>query len=194
MSLWTDLLAEINAITTRGELVIETGVALRKAIRSAHSSARFFRDMTEVTISGLTVTQVQEINLDINAPRFRQVVYLRSAERLDKYYTPIAIDELIDSEGYGRTDAYWGIGTMLRVRANAPEAAYVLGYTQYPVVFPTEVFNSWIANEFRDLLVLKAAANVLGMVGEQEIRGRCEAMAAELQREMIATNLEIVAR
>ena len=194
MSLWTDLLDEVYTLTNRPELVAETAIALRKAVRTAHASARFWRDLVEVPVTGLAVQQVQEISLDLYAPRFRQTAYIKSNSYTDLYFSPVTIDDLLDADGYGRVNAYWGFGNTLRLRAANVEDNYLLGYYQFPIVSPADSFTSWIVNEHRDYIVVSAALVVLGSIGEGEIKATMQQLAAGLRAELIQANLEVNAR
>lgn len=194
MALWDDLLEEVGTLTNRSHLVAESAIALRQAVRKAHASGRFWRDLVEVPVTSLAIQQVQEISLDVHAPRFRQTAYIKSNTLNDVYFNPVAIDDLLDADDYSRVNVYWGFGNTLRVRARMAEDNYLLAYYQYPITSPTAAFTSWIANEFRDLIVVNAALNVLGVVGEQEIKGTLERLAASLRAEFIQQNLEVAAR
>lgn len=194
MSLWTELLDEVYVLTNRPELVAETAIALRKAVRTAHSSARFWRDLVEVNVTGLPVVQVQEIALDVHAPRFRQTAYIKSNSSQDRYFDPITIDELVDADGYAKVNGYWGFGNSLRVRAANIEDNYLLGYYQYPVMTPAESFSSWIVTDHRDYIVASAALIVLGLTGEAEIKTTLQQLAAGLRMELLQTALEVNAR
>lgn len=194
MATWNEMLEEVLAVTVRPDLVTESGIALRKAVRATHASGRFWKDLAVVTASPLAVAQVQSIDLSIHAPRFRQVAYVSSVATPDFYLNPITIDELLDFDGIARSNSYWGLGNTFQVRAAVPETSYTFAYYRYPTVFPTAAFDSWVAENFSDLLVCKAAGFLCGIVGEQEIQRKMEMAAAELQIEFIAANLEIVSR
>lgn len=194
MALWDDLLVEIYAITSRPDLVTETAMSLRKATRNVHASGRFWRDAIAVPLSGVVVAQVQDVNLELYAPRFRKVISLTAGSNVDHFLTPVNIDELLDNDNYARTNIFWGLGTSLRIRAASPNTDYILTYLRYPEVFPAAAYATWIANEFRDLLVLKAAIAVLNLSGEQEMIPRFSEMVNEMQRELVQANIEIIAR
>lgn len=194
MSLWTDLLDEVYTLTNRPELVAETAIALRKAVRTAHASSRFWRDLVEVPITGLAVQQVQEIQLDLYAPRFRQTAYIKSNTYTELHFEPVTIDDLLDADGYGRVNAYWGFGNTIRVRAANIEDNYLMAYYQYPIVTPEAAFNSWIVNEHRDFIITSAALIVLGIAGEQEIKNTMQQLNLMLRMELVQANLEVNAR
>jgi hypothetical protein len=194
MATWAEMIDEIYERTKRPDLVIETAQHLKMATRIAHKSGKFWRDLQKVVISALPLDQVQEITLESVAPRLRAISSLTSTANERVEYDPIAADDLLDVDGYLRTNVYWGFGATLQVRAAAPESSLTLRYFQYPIVATPSTYNSWIANEHSDLLVNLAASNLLASVGEQEIAGRVSAMAALQLQDLKEDNIEIVGR
>lgn len=193
MKSWNELITEIYTLTNRPDLVGETSLALRQAVRSAHKSGKYWRDLVEVPVT-ISVDQIQIIDLTVFAPRFRGLAYLRPTEYQDLYFDEVEISGLLDADGYANTNTFWGFGNQLRLRAANPVANYTLAYYRYPTVFPTDAFNSWIAEDHEDLLILWAAMAVLGMVGETDIRGRLEQLALTALANLQQDNIEITAR
>lgn len=187
MALWDDLLAEVIVLTNRRDRVAETGIFLRKAVRDLHNAGRFWRDLASVTIPDLPQTQVQEIDLSVHAPLFRKAASLAPAGLPDNWLTPVGIDEMLDVDNYIKPNIYWGFGNAIRVRASTPQSSYILQYWAYPAVTPT-TFNSWIAANHRDAIVVRAAAAVLRSVNEAEQASRLETLAATLQAEVVSNN------
>jgi hypothetical protein len=194
MALWDDLITEIYTLTNRPDLVAETALALRQSVRLAHKSGKYWRDLQETIVPVDANLQVQEVDIPSYMPQFRAIALFQSVNNELTEFKSVTIDDLLDSDGYFRTNVYWGMGTALRIRARNPEAQYKLTYYKYPVVFPTAGFNSWMVDEHSDLLILMAATNVLASVGEQEIKGRLETLAAGELLELQRSNIEIVGR
>jgi hypothetical protein len=193
MRTWQELLDEIYTLTNRPDLVSETNLALRQAVRSAHKSGKYWRDLVEVDVV-ISVDQIQTIDLTLFAPRFRGLAYLRPTEYPDLRLDETEITGLLDGDNYAKVNVYWGFGSQLKIRAANPTASYTLAYYQYPVVTPVLAFNSWIAEDHDDLLILWAAMTVLGMIGESEIRGRLEQLATVALANLQQDNVEITAR
>ena len=191
---WAELLDEIYTLTKRSDLVAETGVALRNAVRMAHKSGKFWRDLAQVTINNLALDTVQEVDIPTYLPRLKQVAYIRSTANNDLQLKEVRIDDLLDEDNYARTNVYWGLGTKLKIRAYAAEASYQVAYWRYPVVSPSTAFDSWIAEDHSDALILPAATTVLQMIGENEIRAKLEPLAAQAMRDLIEDNLEMQGR
>lgn len=194
MATWAELLDETYKLTKRPDAVTLTEQHLRKAVRTAHKSGKYWRDLQVAQLTNLPLDQVQEVQLATVAPRLRAVARLTSATNAQLEYKPVTIDDLLDNDGYLRTNVYWGLGSVLQVRAAAPEASLTLTYYQYPVVSPEASFNSWIAEEHSDLLVNLTAGGVLAAFGEQETARRIDSLAALLLADLQQDNLEIVGR
>lgn len=192
MALWDDLIAEAVILTKRPDLVNYGNLALRQAVRMAHKSGKYWRDLKKDTIT-VASAQIQEVDLTASTTRFRQVAYLKSGSR-DFWYDPVTVDDLIDSDRYARQNIYYGFGDKLMIRAAGPEETYELAYYQYPIVTPTSSFNSWIAQEHSDLLILWTAMTILGTVGESEIKNTLQPLALLALADLQSDNLEIVGR
>jgi hypothetical protein len=193
MATWQELLDEIYVLTNRSDLVAETGLALRQAVRIGHKSGKFWRDLQETTVPVLSA-QVQEIDIPSYMPSFRAIALIRGETNDQIQFSPVGIDDLLDNDGYNRTNVYWGVGSKLMLRAATPELNYRVMYYKYPIVFPTAQFNSWIADQHADFLILWSAVNVLSSIGEQEIKSRLEPLAAVELAELQKSNIEIVGR
>lgn len=193
MALWDDLIAEVYTLTNRSDLSAETALALRNAIRAAHKSGKYWRDLVTTTLTLSETDTVQEVILSDIAPRFRQAAYLKVPDQ-DVYYSPVSIDDLIDADGLVRVNVYWGLGTRLKIRGESSLASLELCYYQYPVLTPTSSVDSWICENHRDLVVMWAASTVLGIIGEQEIKARLDALSAIAFSDLQQDNIEIQGR
>lgn len=193
MSLWTDLVAEVIAVTNRPDLTAEIDLGLRQALRTAHKSAKFWRDLAVVPVTGLALDALQQIPIAANLPQFRQAIYVKS-NVTDKFYDPVDITDLVDSYGALKLNTYYGVGTTINIRSSAPEDAYEIAYYKYPIVSPKDNMDSWIATDYGDLLVALTGSLVLGMVGEQEIKATLDKFVAIGMQDLISDNLEIQGR
>lgn len=198
MPTWAQLQANVYTITNRPAMVNETTHALKQAIRAAHKAGKFWRDLTEVTVTGLsTTTAVQTIPLASISANFRQAAYVKYPDVENGYMTPITIDDQLDHNGLVRQDVYWGFGTNLMIRAANVASSYVVAaYLSPDLTFAGNVSNStdWIFTDYQELVELWAASTVLSMVGEQDIKSRCDQMVQILLQDLIHDNLEVQGR
>ena len=176
MATWDDLKADVFTWTNRSDLVAETELALRQAIRTAHRQGKFWRDLTTTVLSALPVDQpIQAIDIETDLPNFKQICYIKSGYE-DKYYSEATAVDLLDNDGYIRTNVYWGIGNTLNIRGEAAEDMLEIAYYRQPLTSPPESIDDWLLASYKDVVVLLAAGTVLGIVGEQEIKQRVDSL------------------
>lgn len=195
MALWSDLQAKVYTLTDRPDLVNETLAALRLAVRTAHKSGKYWRDLNTYDTAVLsTTTSPQSFAVAGTVSRFRQIATIRDKNNPSVYFTEVRIDDIVDEDGYYRTDVYWAMGTMVYIRASNPSTQYTMEYYQIPVTTDASIVSSWIADEYEDAVVYLAAATVCGMVGEQEIKRTMEQLAALAIKDLQEDNIEITGR
>lgn len=189
---YTSIFAGVLNWTNKPHLVAETNLAIRNAIRFAHKSGKFWRDLVTVPITGIAIAEVQQIDLSAYSD-FRQLATLQSPLSIPPMRAVDVLD-LYDLDGYLKTDVCWGLGNTLNVRAATPSDSYTLTYFRQPVVAPIEDVATWICTNHEDLIILWAAATVLALVGEQEIKTRVEGLARLALQDLQSDELELVGR
>jgi hypothetical protein len=163
------------------------------ALRTAHKSGKYWRDLSTTNLLNIsTATAVQQVALT-DAAGFRQVATLKYKDE-DRYLNSVAVDDLVDLDGYVRSDVYWGMGAYLNIRAYSPVSAYTLTYYRWPSTTDASTVFSWILDDHEDLIVLLAASTVLGMLGEQEIKSRVDQLAGLAMADLQQDGLEIYGR
>lgn len=193
MSLYTDIRDAVFVWTNKPSLVAETDIAIKQALRTAHRAGTFYRDLVIVPITGVTIGPLQTIDLPAVAPRIRQIAYVKPANATGQYDF-VDISDLYDQENYYKLDVYYGVGTDLLIRPKTPVADLELCYYRYPVTTPIESIDSWIADEHQDLIILWAAATVLALRGEQEIKTRVETLAKLAYQDLIEEATTLIRR
>lgn len=194
MATWDDLKTDVFTWTNRSDLVAETELALRQAIRTAHRQGKFWQDMTTTVLAGLPVDQpVQQIDIATDLPRFKQIAYVKSGYQ-DKYYSEAVAADLLDSDQYVRTNVYWGIGTILNIRGAAPEDLLEIAYYRQPITTPPASIDDWLLADYKDVVVLFAAGTVLGIIGEQEIKQRVDSLLLIEVAGLVQDQTEITGR
>ena len=192
MPTWSSLQSEVYTHTNRPDLAAETLAAVKSAVRTAHKSAKYWKDLVTTPLVGIdTSTAIQSIPLSaLTRPRSIATVQVTGQ---DIFLEPVTIDDLVDADGYVRTNKFWGLGAELKLRAANPVSAYTLCYYQWPLTDATNV-TSWIVDNYPDLISFWAASTVLGIVGESEIRSRMDALAAIEFADLQQDNIEVIGR
>lgn len=80
-------------------------------------------------------------------------------------YDECSPESVVDSYNMERTNYWYQAGKQVALRTFAPIQYAVIGYYAYPNVTPVS-YNSWIGNEFPDILVEEAASTVFRMIGK----------------------------
>jgi hypothetical protein len=188
MSLYTDIRDAVFVLTSRPRLTAETDVAIAQAVRKAHRANTFYRDLVTLPVTGVTAETLQTIDLSAVAPDLRAIATVE-ATGADLPYTPADVTELFDPDGYRRNDVYYLVGSELKIRAAAPAENITITYYRKPTTSPIANLDSWIAERHPDVITLWAAATVLALVGEQEIKTRIEGLARLAYDDLIAEEL-----
>lgn len=190
MSIYSEIVAGVVAWTNRPEATAEIDLAIRQAVRAAHNSGKFFKDLNTLSVTGLTTSQIQTIDLASSAPLYRRLATVKPTG-YDVEYKETDILNLFDNDRFPRTDVYWLVGNTLTIRAAAAVPDITVTYYKNPTTSPISSLDSWIGNEYQDLIICWAAATILNLVGEQEIKVRAEAIAAVGLRDLLANNLTV---
>jgi hypothetical protein len=205
MATLNTLAADVYTITNRSDLVAETLISLRKAIRKFHGAETFKRDLTtvRVNIGALTPITANQYRWNIpletfpNYRRFRTVQYPSSltppsssvaAPLQDSYYlgspskeyVEISPDNLFDSYGYEKPNYYFVTGDSLQLRSGWYVDCLDFSYYRWPdIPAATVTLTSWVVNTFPDAIIEEAAALIFKMTGKDEEYSRFQSFFLE---------------
>lgn len=173
MATLASLAADVYTLTNRPDLVAETLLSLKKAIRKFHGADFFKRDLATHPLNLLTLPTVTadvykwEINLP-DLTRFRKVKTIASLPVCE--FVELAPDDLFDGYGYEKP-WYWLVaGSVLTLKSASPLQSALVYYYQWPDI-PADTggtLSSWIVNEYPDAVVEEAASAVFKMIGKDE--------------------------
>lgn len=189
------LASEVYALTARPDLTQETPLALRRAFMLLHRKAKFWKDLrTEWVAAGTPAdprslaTQVIDLSTISN---LRQVHMVRA----DGYseLDPVDVNNQLDTDQLLRPDVWWAVGSELQLRSNVMPAAWELHYYVTPAWNGTDI-DDWLVDEHRDLLVIRAAGNLLRLIGDAELADSYEREAGPLMVDLLQDNIEAFAR
>jgi len=191
MTQYEDIFAQVVAFTNKPKLVGETNIAIQQAVRKAHKSGKYWRDLVTVPLT-CSVAELQTADLSV-FPDFRQLALLQSPLQ-DKPLSVETIFDQVDSDGIFKRDIAFAIGTTLNIRALTPSDTYTMTYWKLPIIGAIANLDTWIYTNHVDAIVCDAAATVLSMIGEQEIKTRVERLAAIAMTDLQSDNLELLGR
>lgn len=190
-----ELVAEVQLWTKRPDLEPAARSALRRNLLKYHRRHYFFKDL----IDGGTIVNptpglpTAVIPILSNTTRFRRM----ASVRLTGYGTPlvpVTADDIVDNDGYARTNVYLIAGTNLNVKAYSGFPSVDITYYQDPDVDPNTGFNDWMCVDYPDLLIAGSAATVLAFDNEGEIYKAAKQEEAEQWSVLVENNLEPEAR
>ncbi len=170
MTTFADLIADVNSLTNRPDLVNETKLAVRAATLKAHHLDYFYKDLFESGITFFTSEYQQTLAYKDLIPRWRSFKYLRKSD-IDEYQGPfltlITPDSVLDNYSINREDVVYLAGLELKTRTACKTQYFLLGCYVHPDI--TEAgYNSWVADEYPLTIIYEAAAIIFKTIGFDE--------------------------
>lgn len=199
MATLTSLAADVYTLTNRPDLVSETLISLRKAIRKFHGADTFKRDIAIVQLDMTAQTPLDpnqyrwslDLALFPSFRRFKGVNYPPDKTMPinqipaplvdwtvgfgnDKLFHEIAPDNLFDRYGYERTNYFYVVGNTVTVRSGWYIDWLNFTYYKWPVIpsDPSQLLTSWIVNEYPDCIIEEASGAVFKMIGKDDESNR----------------------
>ncbi len=197
---------DVYTITNRPDLVTETTVAIRKAIRKFHGADTFKRDLNSVQLrmADLATTDPNQyrwaIPLD-TFPRFRRfdtVAYPMNrvmptnqipAPLVDvaqgfgpkRQFVELGANNLFDGYGYEKQNYYFITGNTVNVKSGWYIDYLSFTYYQWPTIpqSTSAELDSWIAREYPDAIIEEASGAVFKMIGKDDEYQRFSTLFAE---------------
>lgn len=206
MSTLLSLAADVYVITNRPDLVAETKVAIRKAIRKFHGADTFKRDLRtqRVDMKVLTPTEPNQYRWAIDLAtftrwrRFKSVNYpaglippynqipapmrdIAYGVNRTNNFVEISPDNLYDGYGYERLNYFMVVGNTVNVKSGWYIDLLEFAYYQWPEIPASDstTLGSWIATDYPDAIVEEASGQVFKMIGKDEEFNRFNALFLE---------------
>lgn len=174
---YNQLIADVYTLTARPDLVAETALAVRKATMKAHLADFWVNDIIQalpvmpVISPGSLVSYRYTLDLTnaVTYPFFRKITSVK------EYNNPLTGQEiqfksldptnLLDSYRLEDINYYSQLGRSVSIRCNKALGTLAVNYYAYPDVTPA-TYNSWVADQFPDLIVEEATATIFNTVGK----------------------------
>lgn len=195
MATHSEIIADIISLTNRPDLVAETDLALRTATRSAHLSDCYARDCQTTTIQLPDMTYVTQLDRVSLFPRLRS---FSRVQLVDSNYFPIIfppeqqikiieLEDIFDSYGRVRNNVAYLAGTTMNIRTSILGSGFLITWFNVPAL-DSESFNSWIAEEYPELLIFWAASIVLGATGNESKAQTCMQLTQQVHLPYLRAN------
>jgi len=207
MSTLNTLAADVYTLTNRPDLVAETLISLRKAIRKFHGAETWKRDIATVRLDMTAEVPIQPdqyrwaLDLITKFPglrRFKNVNYPADLQYpqsqipaplvdwsvgmcKDKEFKEVSADNIFDSYGLERINYYMINGNVVTVRSGWYVNFLDFIYYKWPDIptDPTATLTSWIVNDYPDGIIEEAAGAVFKMIGKDEEFARFQTLFQE---------------
>lgn len=196
---FSDLVADVYALTNRPDLVSETALAVRAATLKAHHTDFYYKDLFETGISFTSAEYIQSLPYKDLIPLWRSPKYIRKVDASTTPPTPkkflqlLAAEDALDSYGISKEDVYYIAGTNIQMRSVTKEQYYVVGCYVHPNVTPDK-YSSWVADEHPYAIVYEAVAIIFKTIGYDEQVKVYRDMVNEEILMLKMSNLEAVAQ
>lgn len=196
---FSDVVAEVYALTNRPDLVNETALAVRAATLKAHHTDFYYKDIFETGISFTTSDYLQSLPYKDLIPLWRSPKYIRKVDASTTPPTPlgflklVAAEDALDSYALNKEDVYYIAGTNIQLRSRTQQQFYAVGCYVHPNV-TTANYSSWVADEHLYAIVFEAVAIIFKTIGyDEQVKAYREMVAEEIAL-LKMSNLEAVAQ
>ena len=187
------LASDVYTLTSRSDLVAETGMAIRAATLKAHQSDYYYKDLYETAVQFDTSDYQQVLQYKQLLPLWRALKYLRKYDNVNlapgEFLNIVSIDTTQDAYRLNKEDIAYVAGTQINIRSRDLQQYYLLGCYLNPDVTPGG-YNSWIADDHPFAIIYEAARSIFAMIGFQEQAAGMNQLVAEqyqiLKSEIVA--------
>ena len=172
--LFDSLLADIIVLTNRPDLEDESHIALRAATRNAHFSDFYPRDCQISSIQLPSMGYTAQLDVPSLFPMLRGIdrIQLLDAQYLPVSFTPESqiqvaeLGDIYDDFGRVRNNIAFLAGSNLNVRSILQGYGLLVTWFKSPQT-KRELFDSWIAQEYPEVITFWAASIVLDTSGNE---------------------------
>lgn len=216
---FADIVNTVYTYTNRPDRVGETAAAVTAATLWAHHSDFYYKDLVEVPASFASLQYLQQIPLSFftnfralkyirkyypgtgpnnppnqdqspnNLPPLYGMYYDPGCNLPDgRFFKVLTPDEVLDSYHINKIDVAYIAGQTVQVRSGDYFQYLLCGYYAHPVASSVG-YNSWVANEYPDVIAFRAAEIVLKAIGFDESAQFYGQLAAELSAQMQFSNI-----
>lgn len=168
MAFFDDLVADVITLTNRPDLQSKIEYFTKQATLKAHKSDFYPKDLKESGITWQTPSFTQSLEYATVFPQWRAFSYLRKYDATGgvagDFFTHLLPEEVLDGYGVTKTDVCYTAGNQLEIHSSTEDEKMIIGYYANPVV-TNNGYDSWIARDYRHLIVAEAARSIFSITG-----------------------------
>lgn len=175
MSVFSDLVTDVYALTNRPDLEAMTKLAIRAATLKAHQTDYYPKDLYETGIEWNPTAFVQSLEYRTTVPRWRAFKYLRKFDATTSPGTPgrhfalIEPESILDDYEVHKENTCYLAGEFLQIRSDTKDKNMLLGCYRNPDTVEA-TYSSWIALDHRMAIIYGAAGIVAKNTGYDEAK------------------------
>jgi len=179
MTDFSDIKADVAAITNRPDKADLEASKINAAVRLISLSGKYWQDLQEVTLEvadGIVATAyVQSITLPA---RFRHVLYVSYADPANNpHIKPLSAESIVLKKTADDTNICYTSGSLLHIRNSVLSSTLLFGYYSYPAAMAADTDTNWIIELMPSLVADLAATLVLTSIGNTENANLVQAVA-----------------
>ena len=183
-----ELQASVLQVVRRPDLIITIKQKINAAIRLAHTSGKYARDLEEYTYAPEEIISTVTNGYSVTLPdRIRTIDYIQTSVGKVDLVTPQHI--LIHLNHALPTAQAYIAGLTLHLRQTVQPEWINVGLYRYPIPLVVGTDTDWIAEEEPDLITDFAISWVLTIMGEKEIASNVIALSNMELRNMLQDRL-----
>lgn len=187
----SDLISEVQIITSRPDLVNQTTSAVKAATLKCHHISFFEKDVVEQGIQFDTSEYLQTLDYRTIFPLWRNAKYFRKVDSttLTPYdeFTVIDTDEIFTRYATERTNVAYLAGSVYNFKSLDSFQYMIVGYYKNPDITTTS-YSSWIAVDHPYAIVYEAARVVFRGIGLDGQAAEMEKLAREAMQQIIISD------
>lgn len=177
MALFDDILADVYTITNRPDLVNESKLGIRAATIKLHSLELWNEDREVEQLPVVTTNSLFTLAKSTFTYSPRQIEFFKKPFD-DVFFEEIDVKQMLDRYGFKRFNIYYQAGQNYNFLTDTADESVIVSYYRNPVATETG-YDSWIAQEYKELVAFEAAIFVFSSIGDKEQEARIEKMAAQ---------------
>lgn len=163
-----ELVAEVNLLTKRPDLVPQVESAIKAATLKTHQANLFPQDVLERHITFGTEAYVHSIDYMSIVPNFRTFKYLVKVDPSSGtggvFLTLITPEAIFGHSSQYRVDVCYIAGRQLEVRSSTSVKDFIFACYVSPIV-TSENFSSWVADIYPYVIIYEAARVISARIG-----------------------------
>lgn len=177
MTTFAELQADVITETKRPDKTDLINLEIQKATLKFHMADFWLRDQVVGAVVTLTplFSGVGRYQIDTTASpftRFRKASlirqYVNPPTGLERNYTRIEADDIIDSYNVEKVDYWYQAGTTIYLNSYDVITQAAVNYFRFPVITADLNYSSWIADIYKFGIIMEAAAGVFKAIGKDD--------------------------